>query len=68
MKPKVGSLRRLIKLIIIKERLTKKKKNVFILKLRIRHAFTTSLQYYAERSNQCLGGGILKETCRLEKK
>lgn len=26
MKPKVGSLRRLIKLIIIKERLTKKKK------------------------------------------
>ena len=30
--------------------------------MRIKHAFTTPLQYYAERSNQCLEGGILKET------
>ena len=43
MKPKVGSLRRLIKLIIIKERLTKKKKRVRMQFSNIRNVSSTSL-------------------------
>lgn len=66
MKPKVGSLRRLIKLIIIKERLTRKK--CFHSKIESRHAFTPLLFSIMLKDPTSVLGRNFKRNMQIRKK